>query len=73
MSWTFFKRFFSEKHQRKAGKSATRHITGWKNCQYIHAKGQLLQANNLLGLQNSVCKQNIYIRKLQTNKKNNTF
>jgi hypothetical protein len=51
----------------------TRHITGWKNCQYIHAKGQLFQANNLLGLQNNVCIQNIYNRKLQTNKKNNTF
>jgi hypothetical protein len=53
----------------KAGKSATRHITSWKNCQYIHAKGQLFQANNLLGLQNSICTQNIYNRKLQTNRK----
>jgi hypothetical protein len=53
----------------KAGKSATRHITGWKNYQYIHAKGQLFQGNNLLGLQNCVYIQNIYNRKLQTNKK----
>jgi hypothetical protein len=53
----------------KAGKSATRRITSWKYCQYIHAKGQLFQENNLLGLQNSICIQNIYNRKLQTNRK----
>ena len=43
--------FWRKASKAKAGKSATRHITGWKNCQYIHAKRQLFRANNLLGLQ----------------------
>jgi hypothetical protein len=43
--------FWRKASKAKAGKSATRHITGWKNCQYINAKGQLFRANSLLGLQ----------------------
>jgi hypothetical protein len=65
--------FWRKESEAKAGISAIRHITGWKNCQYIHAKRQIFRANNLLGLQIVFAYKIFIIANPQKNKKNNTF
>jgi hypothetical protein len=57
LSGTLFYSSFGENHQKQKLVNQRVATTGWKNCQYIHAKGQLFQASNLLGLQKSVCIQ----------------
>jgi hypothetical protein len=40
LSCTFFYRSFSEKHQKQKLVNQRLALTGWKNCQYIHAKAK---------------------------------